>query len=89
MVIAVVALAVVVALLLAAHSSGIYDRIGEGGFDRDSQAPGGTSCAAASVRDEEIHQMLEARNARRAARGQEPLDVEAETERRLRDLGGG
>jgi hypothetical protein len=31
--------------------------------------------------------MLEARNARRARRGQEPLDVEVEIERHLRELG--
>jgi len=30
---------------------------------------------------------VEARNARRVARGEEPLDVEAEVDRRLRELG--
>ena len=30
---------------------------------------------------------MEARNARRVARGEEPLDVEAEIDRRLRELG--
>jgi hypothetical protein len=30
--------------------------------------------------------MLEARNARRVARGEEPLDVDAEVARRLREL---
>ncbi len=33
----------------------------------------------------EIRQMLEARNARRARKGQAPVDVEAEIERELRD----
>jgi hypothetical protein len=31
-----------------------------------------------AVRDDEIRQMLEARNERRVRRGQEPLDIEAE-----------
>ncbi|MGH3026397.1 MAG: hypothetical protein ACRDLR_08130 [Gaiellaceae bacterium] len=43
------------------------------------------SDARASARDEEIRQLLEARNARRARRGQPPVDVEAELAR----LGGG
>jgi hypothetical protein len=30
------------------------------------------------VREEEIRQMLEARNARRSARGEDPLDIDAE-----------
>jgi hypothetical protein len=33
---------------------------------------------AAGERDEEIRQMLEARNARRVRQGREPLDLEAE-----------
>jgi hypothetical protein len=35
----------------------------------------------------EVRQLVRARNARRARRGQPPLDVEAEVERQLRDLG--
>jgi len=35
---------------------------------------------------EEIRTLVEATNARRAARGEPPLDVEAEIDRRLRDL---
>ncbi len=33
---------------------------------------------SAAERDDDIRQMLEARNARRAARGEAPVDVEAE-----------
>ncbi|MEA2405798.1 MAG: hypothetical protein QOE08_2445, partial [Thermoleophilaceae bacterium] len=36
---------------------------------------------------EEVRQLVVARNERRARRGQEPLDVEGEVERQLRDLG--
>ena len=36
----------------------------------------------------EVRQLVIARNERRAARGQPPLDVEAEVDRQLRDLAG-
>ncbi len=35
---------------------------------------------------EEVRQLVVARNERRARQGKEPLDVEAEVERQLRDL---
>ena len=35
----------------------------------------------------EVRQLVQARNARRARRGQPPLDVEAEVDRQLKDLG--
>ena len=35
---------------------------------------------------EEVRQLVVARNERRMRRGEEPLDVEAEVERQLRDL---
>ena len=59
-------------------------------LDSDGR-PAQRSQGAASLgeRDAEIRQMLEARNARRVRQGQEPLDVEAEVARRLRDLADG
>jgi hypothetical protein len=36
-----------------------------------------------------VRQLVVARNERRMARGKEPLDVDAEVERQLRDLGAG
>ncbi len=36
---------------------------------------------------EEVRQLVVARNERRARRGEAPLDVDAEVERQLRDLG--
>jgi hypothetical protein len=36
---------------------------------------------------EEVRQLVVARNERRVRRGQEPLDVEAEVDRQLRELG--
>lgn len=82
-VIAVVVLAVIVGVLLTLGSRDLYDQIGEGDLDRDSGGVSGTTSASA-VRDEEIRQMLDARNARRLAKGLEPLDVEQEI-RRLHD----
>ncbi|MBW3608875.1 MAG: hypothetical protein KY463_11055 [Actinobacteria bacterium] len=53
-----------------------YRQIG-GGLVRDGSDPRDDSAA---VRDEEIRQMLEARNARRERRGEAPLDVAAAIE---------
>ena len=59
-----------------------YREIGGGGLVRDDDgaraAATGGGAGAAAERDEEIRQMLEARNARRARRGEAPLDVDAE-----------
>lgn len=71
----------IVALLVAVASywgSGrIYSGLGrEGGLDmrRDPDPPDAGSAEAR----EEIRQMLEAKSARRRARGEQPLDVDAE-----------
>jgi hypothetical protein len=61
----------------------IYDQVGKGAFslDRESDAPGPARRVAPEndpARDDEIRQMLTARNARRAAQGREQVDVEAE-----------
>jgi hypothetical protein len=69
----VVGVAVVAAIWALATSGGSYEQIGGGGLSVDDGGP-----AAAAEREAEIRQMLEARNARRAARGEEPLDVDAE-----------
>jgi hypothetical protein len=51
-------------------------------LDRDiSTGPKAGSAAALLERDTEIRQMLEARNARRARRGEAPIDVERELRR--------
>jgi hypothetical protein len=86
-VIGVSLLALVAAVVLLATSGGSYDRIGRGGMsigdDRPEPAARSQPVSAAE-RDAEIRQYLEARNARRAARGEAPIDVEAE----LRELTG-
>jgi Spy/CpxP family protein refolding chaperone len=73
----VVGVAAVAAVWALATSGGSYDQIGGGRMSLDRQA-------TPAEREAEIRQMLEARNARRAARGEAPLDVDTEM-RRLAD----
>ena len=79
----------IVAVITFALSDKTYAQIGRGGLSlRDgSDRPAAEPLAGArfeAVRDDEIRQMLEARNERRVRRGQEPLDVEAELETLVR-----
>jgi hypothetical protein len=57
-----------------------WDDYGKDQLLMDSESPPGGS-AGARERDEEIRQMLEARNARRLRRGEEPLDIQQELSR--------
>jgi hypothetical protein len=68
----VVGVAAVAAIWALATSRGSYDQIGRGGFFKDEAPP------RPDEREAEIRQMLEARNARRAARGEAPADVDEE-----------
>ena len=80
----VVGVAIVAAIYAAAGSGALYKQIGRGGMslDRDDDYRRPTAPAASrAVADEEIRQMLEARNARRDARGEAPLDIAAEITR--------
>jgi len=83
-VIGVSLLAFVVAVVALATSGGSYDRIGRGSLSigDDRPEPSRPRPVPAAERDAEIRQYLEARNARRAARGEPPLDIDAE----LREL---
>jgi uncharacterized membrane-anchored protein len=83
-IVAVVVLAGVVAVVLAFASRGTYDQIGRSTLSFDKDAPRSTNDG---LRDE-IQAFVESRNERRIARGLEPLDVEAEVERRLNDADG-
>jgi hypothetical protein len=85
----VVGVSVVVAIASLFVRGKLYDDIGRGGLsigdDRDEpprRSTGPPIAVDTAERDAEIRQMLEARNARRAARGEATVDVEAE----LRDL---
>jgi hypothetical protein len=89
----VVLLAVVVggaliAVLTLVITGRLYDQIGRGGLSINEERGRGhpsqqargpeVAAAAARERDDEIRQLLTARNERRVRRGEEPLDVEAE-----------
>ena len=94
--------AVVVAALSYWGSGRIYGGLGKGGLgmDHDERPPSAVAGPQSAEAQEEIRQMLEAKSARREARGEaplderrarqgkEPLDVEAEVDRELRDLRG-
>ena len=67
----VVGVAAVAAVWALVTSGGSYDQIGGGRMSLDRQA-------TPAEREAEIRQMLEARNRRRTARGEAPLDVDAE-----------
>jgi len=79
----VVGVGAVIAVISLFGRSRLYDDIGRGlsiGEDRDMR-PGPREAPApvsAAEREEEIRQMLEARNARRAAQGRPTVDVERE-----------
>jgi hypothetical protein len=82
----VLAGAVVAAAWAGIASRAPYEQIGKGGLFEEAapaKAGGVRTAVAAAERDAEIRQMLAARNARRIARGQEPVDVEAELTRLL------
>ena len=70
----------VIAVLVAAASywgSGrIYSGLGRGDLELERDRPAAVATAAET--QEEIRQMLEAKSHRREARGEAPLDVEAE-----------
>jgi hypothetical protein len=79
----VVGLGAVIAVISLFGRSRLYDDIGRGGLsigeDRDMRPSGSSSQpVSAAEREDDIRQMLEARNARRAAQGRPTVDVEAE-----------
>ena len=65
----------------------LYEQIGRGGLslheddDARGRAEPASPALAARERDDEIRQLLTARNARRARRGEAPVDVDAELRR--------
>jgi hypothetical protein len=83
---AVVGISVVLAIVSLLYRGRVYDEIGRGGIGDDREikpaAPnGGGGAVDVAERDAEIRQMLGARNARAAARGEAQLDVEDELAR--------
>ena len=82
---AVVGISVVLAIVSLLYRGRVYDEIGRGGIGDDREirpaAPSGGGSVDIAERDAEIRQMLGARNARAAARGEAELDVEDELAR--------
>jgi hypothetical protein len=71
----------VCAVLGLLYSRQTWDDLGKDRLMMDSELPrdsAHTSTASLVERDEEIRQMLNARNARRIKRGEPPLDIEQE-----------
>ena len=85
----VVAVAIVAAVFAALGTGDLYRSIGRGGLSLDepdrASGPPASSPGARAEAQAEIRQMVEAKSARREARGEGPLDVEAE----IAALGGG
>jgi hypothetical protein len=82
----VVAISAVLAVASLFFRGRTYDQIGRGGIGDEREigpATGGRPHPSVDLgeRDDEIRQMLEARNARHAARGEAPVDVDAELAR--------
>ena len=81
--------AAVAAVLSYIGSGNVYQSIGKGAFalDREDAARPGPkpgSAAARAEQAEEVRQMVQARSDRREARGELPLDVDAEVAALLR-----
>ena len=77
----VVVVGVVVALVSLAFTGKLYDQIGRGGLSLNEDGPPRPEPGGAVYnreRDDEIRQMLVAKNARRSARGEAEQDVETE-----------
>jgi hypothetical protein len=69
-------LAVVIAVVSYWGSGRIYSGLGRGDLELERDRP--AAAASAAEAQEEIVQMLEAKSRRREARGEAPLDIEAE-----------
>jgi hypothetical protein len=81
-VVIVVSLLGIVGAIVAAVGSGrLYDQVGKGAFSLDREdvrGPAPDSPAGRAEAAEEIRQLVEAKSARREARGEAPLDIDAE-----------
>jgi hypothetical protein len=74
--IAVSLLAVVIAAVSYLGSGRIYSGLGRGDLDMERERP--VAAASAAEAQEEIRQMLQAKSDRRQARGEAPIDIDAE-----------
>jgi hypothetical protein len=82
------------AVAFAAGAGNALRQIGKGDLAIEQEMPqegsgGASTPVSAVVREEEIRQMVEARSYRAVARGDQPLDVDAEVEKLLAPQPGG
>jgi len=82
----VVVLAGIVAIFTLVTSRRAWSDVGSGGLEGAGDAQ--PSEPLVDARDQEIHQMLGARNARRERRGEQPLDLDEELAMLLRPTAG-
>ena len=80
-----------IAALAFSRSGAVWRRVGGGRFSIEQPAepkPGETPSpdAEQAEREAEVRQMVEAQSHRRERRGEAPLDIDAEVDRRLADL---
>jgi hypothetical protein len=80
-VIGVSVIAFVIAAVVLATSRGSYDEIGRGGISVDEPQRRETYADVVA----EVRELVELANAHRVARGEPPLDVDAEVSRRLHE----
>ena len=86
----VIGLLIAVAFLLSGPNQSVYDQIGAGGLSREGEhgAPAAPDPATdAAEREQEVRQMLSARNERLLRAGRPPLDLDAELARLLAPSG--
>ena len=84
----IVLVALPLAAVLFAGAFGLLDRLGQGGLSIDDRppaapAPPPQTAAGRIEREQEIRQLVQARHDRQLARGERPVDVEAEVSRLL------
>lgn len=80
----VVIVGVIIAVITLLMREDAYDQIGKGGFYEDKDARAGGGSVNIAERDEEIRQMLTARNSRREAAGMAPVDIDEELARLIK-----
>jgi hypothetical protein len=82
----------IAAIISYIGAGNVYKSIGKGQFALDTEdrlkAPKPGSAAAIAEQAEEVRQLVQAKSDRREARGEAPLDVEAEVQALLRPPGG-
>jgi hypothetical protein len=83
LVVVVSVIGIIGAIFAVAGSGRLYDQVGKGAFslDRAPDGPPPDTPASRAEAEAEIRQLVEAKSERRVARGEPPLDVDAEVQK--------